>query len=203
MILGLHNVAKWWIPWIYLRVTDVVEFQQAAQLSGFLAYPVDAIKDEKKRHQIEARFQTYQFEDDVLVPYETVIYFRRLYQNPYFIIMACGFILSLIPFIMFPSFGPELIIPVFFGAMMFFMIYKTSDQSPQLILSNDGVTLHGTFYQWGNIGHCSIRQGKISRLTIKHNGMDVTIELDNLHIGKRALNHLLHVYRHRNRSDVI
>ncbi len=200
MILGFHYTGKLWVPWIYLRVADVVEFEQAAQLSGFIAYPVDGIKDQHQRALIEARFKNYRFEDDASVPYETVIYFRKPYQNLFFLIMFGGFILSAIPFIMFPSFGPQLIIPVFFGAMMLFTIYRTSDKSPQLTLSKDGIYTQGTLCKWDKISYYIITQGKTSYLNFKHNGINETVELDNLMVGRRNLNHLLHVYRNRSQA---
>ena len=186
MILGFHYTGKLWVPWIYMRVTDVVEFQQAAQLSGFLAYPVDDIKDEHKRTLIEDRFKNYQFEDDVSVPYETVIYFRKPYQNMFF-------------FIMFPSFGPQLIIPVFFGAAMFVTFYRSSDRSPQLAVSEIGIDTRGILRKWEEISYCNITQGKTSYLNFKHNGISESVALDNLMVGSRRLNHLLHVYRNRNK----
>jgi hypothetical protein len=199
VIFGFHYTGKLWVPWIYMRVTDVVEFQQAAQLSGFLAYPVDDIKDEHKRTLIKDRFNNYRFEDDVTVPYETVIYFRKPYQNLFFLIMLGGFILSLIPFIMFPSFGPQLIIPVFFGAAMIVTFYRSSDRSPQLAVSENGIDTRGILRKWEEISYYNITRGKISYLNFKHNGISEAVALDNLMVGSRRLNHLLHVYRSRSK----
>lgn len=199
MIFGFHYTGKLWVPWIYMRVADVVEFQQAAQLSGFLAYPVDEIKDEHKRTLIEDRFKDYRFEDDVSVPYETVIYFRKPYENLFFLIMFGGFILSFIPFVMFLSFGPQLIIPVFFGAAMFVTFYRSSDRSPQLAVSENGIDTRGILRKWEEISYYNITQGKTSYLNFKHNGISESVALDNLMVGRRRLNHLLHVYRHRSK----
>ena len=199
MIFGFRYTGKLWVPWIYMRVADVVEFQQAAQLSGFLAYPVDDIKDEHKRTLIEDRFKNYRFEDDVTVPYETVIYFRKPYQNLFFLIMFGGFILSFIPFIMFPSFGPQLIIPVFFGAAMIVTFYRSSDRSPQLAVSEKGIDTQGILRKWEEISYYNITQGKTSHLNFKHNGISEAVALDNLMVRNRRLNQLLHVYRNRSK----
>jgi hypothetical protein len=199
MIICFHYVGKTWPGWVYMRVTDVVEFEKAAQISGFGAYSIDDIKDKQRKHLVKERFANYYFEDDLSVPYQTTIYFRKPYQNSFFMIMFGAMIFALIPFFMFPAISVQLIIPAFFSIAAFVIYYNSSDRTPQIILSEAGIETKGTLYKWNEISDYEVIQGKISYLCYTHDGIKNEIKLDNLMIGRWRLNHILHVYYNRHK----
>lgn len=199
LIACLHYAGKRWMAWVYMRVADVLEFEKASQMSGFGAYSVDDIKDEQIRMIVKDRFTDYRFEDDYTVSEQTIIYFRRPYQNPFFLLMFGGLILTTIPFVMFPTFCVQLIIPLFFCVILFIIYYNSSDRTPQLILSENGIESRGKLAGWEEISSYEVIQGKTSYLRYTHKWIQENIEIDNLMIGRWRLNHLLHIYSNRHK----
>lgn len=200
MMVCFNVVAKAWIRWAYLRVTDVKELEQASQLSGFGGYSPFDLKDEEKGDLIKARFNDYQFIDDPSVPSKTEVYYEKLYRNFTFMVIAG----LTIVFVALVATGyatrVAIVLPIVSAAGCFVIYYKSSDRSPQITLSDTGIETDGTLYEWKDISRWEVRQGRTSDLSFICAGTAKSIELNNLAAGNRRLNHLLHVYSQRGKS---
>lgn len=202
MILGFTVAGPKWIAWAYLHVADVKELERAWQLSGFGAYSVESLKNEETKRRINERFEHYHFEDDLSVPYQTEIYFKKPYQTYGFLASTLLTILFVYLIITSNSIPQAFVLPIGTAVVAFVIYFKSSDSSPQLTLSQEGINTDDMLCEWKDISEFDVLQGKISYLTFVYKEERKEIMLDKLAVSNRKINHLMHVYCQRSTANV-
>ncbi len=196
----------YWQAWAYSNVTNLHELDKAATIAGITNGYI-SIGDIEKRHpellnSIRQYFnRPYTPADDVSVPYETAIYYRRIYQQPVFHIAlaVCAFgILAMTAGVY--EIGLLCLLPAL--GLTIWRYIATSDRQPQIVLNENGLDSKGIFTPWSEITEefvARVAVGKSRKFYLNYGTPDGyhKIKIDDWEVRPVALNHLLFVYRDR------
>ncbi|MGD1319348.1 hypothetical protein [Chryseobacterium sp. 2R14A] len=215
-----YMITKWKL-WAYENVRNVHELKKRALQekviwpdSSFLAKTeFRTIKDKEKLNFLENKFKKDDvFQNDLMVPFETIIYYSKGKSFLQMFIMLCvlgigiNFVLNMDDYF-FRILGAILSI---IGAFFFYKKYKEATiKEPQIIINDKGIkTITTDFYLWKEIENEEV----ISEGTGKHthyyliynypNGAE-HLQIDGYNINKRKLNKLLILYRGRSKTKTM
>ena len=202
-----------WKIWAYENVDHIHEFENKAREvrlidtpSDFMAYQSRA--DKQRLQQFQPRFeQADVFDDDILVPAETVIRFSKKAGGAMAIV---GLLVAAFGIFVYQKSYSVLGRVVFEGIaayLLFTGLKEYFTKKPQIIISTKGIqTVKTPFHPWSDIKNEDVRTiitGGAQRrrsntyLVYDYPGGAEQLNLDDLAISDEQLQNLLHVYRTR------
>ena len=204
LVYWKYAMIKWQI-WAFMKVDNALELEKAADIANLtsnvvnLAHVADKYPEAFK--QIQQRLkEPYKLLDDSDIPSETVIYFRKIYQQSisFFLLavtlfgcygMVHHFMAYMVVFTLLPI------------AVLFALWYNTSDRSPQVTISDEGIDADGIFTSWSDITNEEViaMWGRSASYFLNYESPDgkKEVKINNLYIKPQKLNHLIFVYRAR------
>lgn len=153
----------------------------------------------QKLEQLETKFLEKDiFKDDISVPKETIIFYSRI--SIIFLSIFYLLITSLGIYLLIDKSYLGLVFVVFGLYLSYDQIKKLRDQEPQIIINDKGIKLKGVkLISWNNINDERIFTGSSTNYLAFNNEM---IDIGDLNVKFKDLEHLLHVYRVRYENNL-
>ena len=199
-----YSMIKWQI-WAFMKVDNALELEKAADIANLTSNVVNlgdvAEKYPEAYRQIEQRLkEPYKLSEGSDIPPETVIYFKKIYQQGISI-----FLLGLFAFgcygMLHQFMAYMVVFTLFPVAVLSVLYYNTSDSSPQITISEEGIDADRVLTSWRDITNeevAAVWGRSVSYyLNYEYSGVKKEIKINNLYIKPQRLNHLLFVYRAR------
>ncbi len=206
-------ITKWKI-WAYQNVDHIHEFENKAREARLIDTPSDFMAyqsrtDKQQLEQLRPRFEHKDvFNNDILVPAETVIRFSKKAGGA---MAIAGMLVAAFAIFAYQK-NYSVLGRVIFGGIAAYFIFtglkEYFTKKPQIIISDKGIqTVKTPFHPWSDIKNEDVRTivtGSTPRhrnsntyLVYDYPGGAEQMNLDDLAISDEQLQHLLHVYRTR------
>lgn len=204
------KITKWRI-WAYENVDHIHEFEQKAINAGYIKsagsisdrLAVKTDEDKYKLEEAQKRFEKKDvYDDDLLVPDETFVYFSKNKSIAKTVIGAIFIGLGIYFLIKGQIFG-TLLTGAFGGFIAYRGFGEYSNREPQITLNAKGMeTARAPFFAWNDITNERVFIERRSRSTDTYLRYDSTsgeeeIDIGEFNIDTEKLEHLMHVYRTR------